>query len=49
MEVFLTMVTDPHTSVFEDFALMRVIPGMKVIAPADSVELRCCFEEVFKC
>ena len=36
----------PSHQCFEDFALMRVIPGMKVIAPADSVELRCCFEEV---
>jgi len=36
----------PSHQCFEDFALMRVIPGMRVVAPADSVELRCCFEEV---
>lgn len=31
---------------FEDIALTRVIPGMKVFVPADSIELRSCFEEL---
>lgn len=38
----------PSHQCFEDLALMRVIPGMKVVVPADSVELRLCLIEVIK-
>ncbi|MCS7108732.1 MAG: transketolase C-terminal domain-containing protein [Sulfolobales archaeon] len=38
----------PSHQCFEDIALMRVIPGMKVIVPADSLELRGCLTEVVK-
>lgn len=31
---------------FEDVALARVMPGMKVFVPADPIELRSCFEEL---
>jgi len=37
---------DSLSSCYEDFALMRVIPNIIIESPADSVELRCCFEEV---
>ncbi|MEM0453163.1 MAG: transketolase C-terminal domain-containing protein [Sulfolobales archaeon] len=38
----------PSHQCFEDIALMRVIPGMKVVVPADSVELRQCLIEIIK-
>lgn len=36
----------PSHQCIEDIALMRVIPGMKVFVPADSIALRCCFEDI---
>ncbi len=36
----------PSHQCIEDVALMRVIPGMKVFVPADSIALRCCFEDI---
>jgi transketolase len=37
---------DHLSSCYEDFAFMRVIPNIVIESPADSVELRCCLEEV---
>jgi len=37
---------DCLSSCYEDFSLMRIVPNITIVSPADSVELRCCFEEV---
>ena len=37
---------DHLSSCYEDFAFMRVVPNIVIESPADSVELRCCLEEV---
>ncbi len=38
----------PSHQCFEDIALMRVIPNVKVVVPADSVELRQCLNELLR-